>query len=320
MTYQTQIPDDFKAPQFLDEKFQRAHETYTKAGHRPGAPWIVALARPELDPSSRVHFSLGTQADYEIGTKTDRVAMMHVIAAGRGRVRLGYREQVPVQSGDMVLVNLREAGHWASVEGLTLYYFTADVAMARVYRTTKTLTPPEGAEARLAWYDELYWNLRDVLNDYVVLGRDPNAERLYRVGEGKKILLTDESFADGTRSDDTRGKTGRLQNRFPVVYRRVLGAGPGKAFRREDDLGFPEYVHSRSEAEPGDMMAYCKTVRAAEFEFQGMPLEIIHASSILDYQEGRQPRLEVHETCGTPIPFDELNEPEAEPDELVGMG
>jgi hypothetical protein len=319
MTYQTQIPDDFRPPQFIDEKFQRAHEAYTKAGHRPGAPWVLALPRPELDPSSRVHFSVGTQSDYEIGTKTDRVAMMHVIAAGRGRVRLGFREQVPVQSGDMVLVNLREAGHWASIAGLTLYGFTSDVAMARVYRTVKTLTPPAAIEDRAAWHDDLYWNIRDVLNDFVVLGRDPNAERLYRLGDTpRRIELTDASYADGTRSDDTRSKTGHLTNRFPMVYRRVLGAGPGRCYRKEDELGFPDYVVNRSEAEPGDMLAYCKTVRAAEFMFQGMPLEIIRSASIFDYQEGRQPRLNVQESCGSPIPYDEPSEDEAEPDELGG--
>lgn len=318
MTYQTKIPDDFVAPQFLDEKFLDARERYTKAGHRPGAPWVLALPRPELDPSSRVHFSLGTHADYEIGSKVDRVAMMHVVATGTGRVRLGFREQVPVQSGDMVLVNLREAGHWASIEGMTLYGFTHDVAMARVYRTTKTLTAPEDQDERAAWRDEVYWNLRDVLNDFVVLGRDPNAERLYRVGDGeKRILLTDESYADGTRSDDTRGRTGRLANRFPIVYRRVLGAGPGRIYRKECELGFPDYVVNRSEAEPGDMMAFCKTVKAAEFMFQGMPLEITRAASIFDFQRGRDPRIEIHESCGNEIPFDKPSEIERDAEDQL---
>lgn len=318
MTYNTTIPDGFVPPQFRDDRFIDALERYSRR-HRAAGPNIIALPRPELDPSSRVHYSLGTGSSYEIDAKTDRVAMMHVLSAGPGRVRLGYREQVPVSTGDMVLVNLREAGHWLHIEGVLCYTFTSDVAMARVYRTDKPEVYNDGkggqsmtlqAEARARWQDALFWNLRDVLNDYVVLGRDPNAEVLYRKGPGTLIEVPDSVLSEGTTSDDGRNK------RFPIVYRRVLGAGPGRGFRRESDLGFPDYVHSRSEAEPGDMIAYTTSVRAATLTFQGMPLEIIHAASVLDVQTDRV-RVEVHESVPVPIPWDVPNETDRDEDDQL---
>jgi hypothetical protein len=331
VTYQTQIPDDFRPPQFKDEAFHAAHALYHGNGYRPGAPWVVALPRPELDPTSRTAFHAagstgihgGGAVSYELGTKVDKVAMMHVIAAGAGRVRLGFREAMPVAPGDMVIVNLREAGHWVYYEGQLFYQFTGDVAMARVYRTTKTLTPPEHHEnehiesyrdRRKTWEDELYWNISDVLNDYVVLGNDPNAATEMRNGKGSGIILPDQVLVDGTRSDNAR------DNRFPIVYRRVLGVGPGRCYRKESDLGFPDYVVNRSELEPGDMMAYCKTVRAAAFRFQSMPLEIMHASSMLSSKTSPNvervtgaKHVEIHESCGKEIPWDVPSE--IDPDE-----
>lgn len=312
MSYQTTIPDDFKPPQFLDDTFKRALAAYQGGGNSAKGPWICALGRPELDPSSRTNFNFAAGINYDIKAKTDKVAMMHVISVGRGRVRLGHREVIPVSVGDMVLINLREAGHWIWIEGICFYFFTGDVAMAKVYRTTKTLTPPPWIDGddtaqltRRAWQEELYWNIAEPLNDYVILGRDTNAERVMRNGEGTRVELTDQSMSDGTRSDDSR------DNRFPIVYRRVFGAGPGRKFRREDELGFPEFVHSVPEVEPGDMLAMSKNVRAASCQFQGMPLEFIHAASVINGKVPPAQReatgaetLSFHETCTTTIPWD----------------
>lgn len=306
MSYQTQIPDTFRPPPFVDQRYLEALDAYRSGGHRACGPNIIALARPELDPSSRVHYSLGTGANYELKAKTDKVALMHVISVGPGRVRLGFREQMPVVAGDMVLVNLREAGHWVFIEGALFYTFTGDVAMAKIYRTDKPEAAPEFAEnehiesyrdRRKFWQDELFWNLHEVLNDYVVLGRDPNAEQAYRRGPNKLIEMTQTSLADGTRSDDER------DSRFNVVYRRVLGAGPGRVWRREVD-GLPDYEHSAPEVSPGDMMMYTKAVRAAELTFQGMPLEIIHAASALDRKAADGSKLSMHESVAQPIPWD----------------
>lgn len=319
MSYETQIPDDFTPPQYIDEKFHKAYDAYHGNGHRPGPQWVVAIPRPDCDPSSRVHYRMGDMADYNINAKTAQVAMLHVLAAGKGRVRLGYREQVQVAPGDLVAVNLREAGHWIYVEGILCYFFTAEVAMFRMYRTEKPelLEGHHGHESieayavrRSAWQDQLFWNIRDVLNDYVLLGRDPQAEREYRNGVGTRIHIPGTSQTDGTRSDNAR------DNRFPVVYRRVLGVGPGRGYRREDDLGFPEYVHSRSEASPGDMLVYSRNVRAAEMQFQGSPFEIIHAASAIDWHTPRG-HIEVHESCATPIPWDVPNEADGDEDDAL---
>jgi hypothetical protein len=285
MSYQTDIPDDFVPRQFYDDHFARALEAYRSGGHRATGPWLCAIPRPDLDPSSRVHFEFAEQ-NYDIKTKTDKVAVMHIMSVGPGRVRLGYREVMPVSVGDLVLLNLREAG------------FTGDAAMARIYRTAKPLTPPLDKDDRLKWQDELFWNIRDVLNDYVILGQDPNAERLYRNGPDTRVYLPDAAHVDGMRSDAGR------DNRFPVVYRRVLGVGPGRVFRRESDLGIIEREETKSEAQPGDMMCYSKTVRAAAFMFQGMPLEIIHAASCLDLKASDGTNVEVHESLSKPIPWD----------------
>lgn len=313
--YETSIPDAFEPPQFRDEKFNEALATLKAAGISAKGPNVLALARPELDPSSRVHYSLGTGSHYEVKAKTDKVAMMHVVSVGRGRVRLGFREHIPVSEGDMILVNLREAGHWLFLEGILFYTFTGDVAMASVYRTTKPLTPPpaEDREARAAWHDELFWNLHKPLNDYVVLGRDPKAEIEMRNGPNKLIEPTEQSMSDGTRSDDGR------DSRFQIVYRRVLGAGPGRRWRREID-GLPDYEFSAPEVVPGDMMSFTTAVRAADFVFQGMPLQIAHAGSVL---VGKLPphvtrvtgaeNIAMHESCAKPIPWDV--ETELDPDE-----
>lgn len=304
MGYQTSIPDGFVPGQFKDETFYKALEAYTggRLKHRPSGPWVVAIPRPELDPSSRVRYDLNAGVNYDIKAKTDKVAVMHVIGVGPGRVRLGYREKMPVAVGDLILINLREAGHWQWIEGLLTYWFTGDVCMVRMYRTAKPLTPPAPGPDRSAWEDELFWNIKDVLNDYVLLGRDPNAETKMRNGEGTLIELPGSALTDGTRSDDSR------DSRFPIVYRRVLGAGPGRAYRREIEDGFPEYVHNSSEAEPGDMMTYSRNVRAALFTFQGMPLEVLHAASILDIGKEDSPRLLLDQTCSTTIPWDEGKE------------
>lgn len=306
MGYETKIPDGWVPPQFIDEKFQKAREAIGRK--RAAGPHVWALARPELDPSSRVHYELGTGANYDIKAKTDQVAMMHVLSAGPGRMRLGYREHVSVAPGDMVLVNLREAGHWMYVGGVLIYTFTSDVAMAKVYRTDKPLTAPEDREARDLWRDELFWNLREVLNDYVVLGRDPRAEAEFRGGSGERLIeFTDASLADGTRSDDAR------DSRFPIVYRRVLGAGPGRRWRREFD-GLPDYEHSLPEVQPGDVMAYTKSVKAAELTFQGAPLEIIHSASVLGFEDNS---LVAHQSCAKPIPWDVEKETDAEEEDRL---
>lgn len=320
MTYQTNIPDDFQAPQYLDERWVEADAAL--GNYRAGGPWIVALARPELDPSSRVHFRLH-DADYKIGEKKDRVAMMQAVRVGAGRVRCGHREVPQVAPGDMVLVNLREAGHWIVLRGTAFYLFTNDVAMARVYRTDKPVEPPLPSgdpvldrQARGQWQDALFWNIRDVLNDYVVLARDPNAEKLMRSGDGHRIITPDTVLSDGARSDNLR------DNRFPVVYRRVLGAGPGRSYRREED-GVADWVHSAPEVSPGDMMALSKNVRSADFTFQGMPLEIIHANSVLVYEDGDLVAA-VDESLPTPIKFDvpapDEDEEPAPPTLITGKG
>jgi hypothetical protein len=297
MSYQTDIPTDFVPRQFTDAKFHSALEAYRSGGHRATGPWVCAIPRPDLDPSSRVHFEFAEQT-YGIDAKTDKVAVMHVMSAGPGRVRLGYREHIPVSVGDLVLLNLREAGHFIYIEGILTYWFTGDVAMARIYRTAKPRTPPLGKDERSKWQDELYWNIKDVLNDYVVLGQDPNAERLYRNGPETRVFLPDSAHIDGMRSDNAR------DDRFPIVYRRVLGVGPGRVFRRESELGIIERDETKSEAQPGDMMCYSKSVRAASLMFQGMPLEIIHAASCLDLKASDGTNVEVHESLTTPIPWD----------------
>jgi hypothetical protein len=318
LSYQTSIPDDFVPPQYIDERFTASLATYSANGHRPGDPWVVAIPRPDLDPASRVRYDMSVHTEYDIKAKTDKVAVLQVLAAGRGRVRLGWREQVPVTTGDLVLVNLREAGHWIYIRGMLCYYFTAEVAMARMYRTTKPrvvdlagATDAELRAAREVWEDQLFWNIKDILNDYMLLGRDPKAETEYRNGPETRIELTQSALGDGMPSDNSR------DNRFPIVYRRVLGVGPGRGFRREDDLGFPEYVHSRSEAVPGDMLAYCRTVRAAEMTFQGSPIEFIHASSLLDLSASRGRRVEMHQSCASAVPWDVPSEVDSDEDDAL---
>lgn len=311
MTYQTAIPDEFVTPQYRDDKFIEALAAYS-AKHRPGAQWIVAIPRPDLDPTSRTRFDFGSHVEYRIDAKADQVAVMHVIGVGRGRVRLGYREVIPVSVGDLVLVNLREAGHWQYIEGQLTYWFTADVAAVRMYRTDKPVTPPLGdtamgteRERRAAWDDALFWNIRDVLNDYVLLGRDPEAERYMRLGPETLLHIPGTKQTDGTRSDNAR------DDRFPIVYRRVLGAGPGRALRKEGELGLVEREETRPECSPGDMLTYAKTLKASTFTFQGSPLELIHCASTLDIQLSEvsrnvlgAERCLVHESVPQPIPWD----------------
>lgn len=324
--YETAIPADFVPPQYRDEKFTDALERYSRK-HRPGAQWIVAIPRGDLDPSSRVRWGMGDMVDYRLSAKADQVAVMHVIGVGRGRVRLGYREQIPVDVGDLVLINMREAGHWQVIEGILTYWFTGEIAMVRMYRTDKPEAFPPclfGAEGlavaetvdaykarRAAWEDQLFWNIKDVLNDYVVLGRDPNAERYMMRGPETLLHLSEYTQTDGTRSDDSR------DNRFPIVYRRVLGAGPGRVFRRESDLGLIEREETKPEVQPGDMLTYPKTIRAATFLFQGMPLEVIHCPTTMDIMHGSATALAtgaqktgVHEQVPTPIQWDEPNDEE----------
>lgn len=268
-------------PQFRDEKFREALEALPYAAK---GPWVLALPRADIDPVSKLTLDFGSEAAYTINAKVNVVAMMHVLSHGPGRVRLGWREHIPVDVGDLVLVNLREAGHWITLHGRTYYLFTGDVPFARVFRTSKSADPPllmpgepdaEYAKRRMAWNDEWFWNIQDVLSDYVLLGRDPQAEREMMNGPDTLIHLTKQSGSDGHRSDNAR------DNRFPIVYRRVMGVGPGKWLTRESDLGIVEREETKSEARPGHMMAMCKTVAAAAFHFQGCPLEAIHAASVL---------------------------------------
>lgn len=312
--YETAIPADFAPPQYRDKTFNDALERYSRR-HRPGAQWVVAIPRADLDPSSRVRWGMGNMVDYRLSAKADQVAVMHVIGVGRGRVRLGYREQIPVDVGDLVLINMREAGHWQVIEGILTYWFTGEIAMVRMYRTDKPETFPAFDElplkqeaykqARAAWEDTLFWNIKDVLNDYVVLGRDPNAERYMMRGPETLLQLSDYTQTDGTRSDDSR------DNRFPIVYRRVLGAGPGRTFRRESDLGLIEREETKPEVQPGNMLTYPRSIKAASFMFQGMALEIIHCPTTMDIMHGSATALAtgaektgVHEQVPTPIPWD----------------
>lgn len=277
---------------YLDERFTLA---LRKLRYKTAGPWILALPRPDLDMSSKRIAT--SHVEYKITAKNNQVAVMHVLAKGPGRVRLGYREQITVEPGDLVLVNLREAGHWITLDGETLYLFTGDVPFARVHRTTKpTDAPPPGPE-RDAWDDAWFWTIRDVLSDYVLLGRDPEQERLMRNGPETRLHIPGNAQTDGTRSDNER------DNRFPIVYRRVLGVGPGKWLTRESDLGLAEREECRSEARPGDMMAMCKSVQAASFMFQGAPFEVIHAASVLTFDA--PVGLEVHESVPKPLTWDE---------------
>lgn len=323
MPYQTSIPDGFVPAQYIDDKWKAAKATFDEAP-RLGTqgPWVVALPRPDLDPSSRARIDMTDMVKYPINAKVDVVAVLHVIAKGRGRVRLGYREVIPVEVGDLVLVNLREAGHWVNLRGTEFYTFTGDVAIARIYRTTKPVTPPLDPEARAIWHDELYWNLKDVLNDYVLCGRDPKAEHAMMRGPERLIVPPASSMTDGVRSDDMR------DNRFPMLYRRVFGAGPGRTMRRESDLGVVEREETVSEAQPGDMICFTKSVAAASFTFQGMPLQALHCASELIIEHSSETRERtgaertiVHETVPQPIPWVDPNDtPEdVDPEEAAGQ-
>jgi hypothetical protein len=304
--------------QYIDERFRKALDglRQDRRFKRAAGPWIMALPRGDLDPSSKTMET--SHVDYKINAKVNQVAVMHVLSVGPGRVRMGWREHIPVVPGDLCLVNLREAGHWMSL-GMsygveTVYLFTGDVPFATMYRTDKPAEAPQhGTPEREAWNDALFWNIQDVLSDYVILGRDPEEERKMRNGPKTRLHLTDQSQTDGVRSDSAR------DDRFPIVYRRVLGVGPGRWMTRENDLGMVEREETKSEANPGDMMALCKTVQAAGFTFQGMPLEVIHAASTLIF-EGADPtplidgpgssgeRLEVHESVAKPLTWDEPSE------------
>jgi hypothetical protein len=285
---------------YVDERFQKA---LASLRYKTTGPWILALPREDLDPSS---CSTDTShVEYKLNAKVDQIAVMHVLAKGRGRVRLGFREHIPVDVGDLVLVNLREAGHWITIGGHTFYLFTSDVAFARMYRTAKPKTAPQQKvgeadeafkERRLAWMQDWFWNIRDVLNDYVLLGRDPEAERKMQNGPETLLHIPGHLQSDGVRSDNQR------DNRFPIVYRRVLGAGPGRWLTRESDLGMVEREETKYEGEIGGMMAMCKTVQAASFIFQGAPFQVCHASSAFVI-EARGESVSVHQNVPQPIPW-----------------
>jgi len=320
MSYQTAIRDDFVPQQFRDDKWiqAKAHFDRPTPGRRlkTQGPWVIALPRPDLHPASRTRIDMTDMVKYTINAKINVVALMHVVAVGTGRVRLGYREIIPVEPGDLVLVNLREAGHWMNLHGTEFYCFTGDVAIARVYRTAKTITPPLDPVDWDRWNDELYWNIKDVLNDYVICGRDPVAERAMMQGPEKLVWQSsDAGMTDGTRSDDMR------DNRFPMVYRRVLGAGPGRCMRRESDLGIIEREETISVAQPGDMICYAKSVAAADFTFQGMPLQAIHCASGLVIEHGDETfggtgarQTIVHESVPQPIPWVDPDDTEEDAD------
>lgn len=323
MPYQTSIPDDFVPPQYIDQKFKDTKAAWDAEGLGTQGPWIVALPRPDLHPASKARVDFTDMVKYPINAKVNVVAALHVIAKGRGRVRLGYREIIPVDVGDLVLVNLREAGHWVNLHGTEFYMFTGDVAIGRIYRTAKTVTPPLDPAERDRWSEELYWNLKDVLNDYVLCGRDPAAERAMMSGPEKLIWgATDARMTDGLPSDDMR------DNRFPSVYRRVFGAGPGRVMRRESDLGIIEREETVSEAQPGDMIVFSKSVAAADFVFQGMPLQAIHCSSTLVIKHSAKTRdatgaeqTIVHESVPQPIPWVDPDDTEedVDPEEAAGQ-
>lgn len=328
-----QESNELSETQYRDGRFCKLLEGLRTLQHwrRAAGPWILALPREDLDPSSRMRFDASSHVEYKINAKVNQVAAMHVLSVGPGRVRLGYREHIPVKPGDLCLVNLREAGHWISLGfpwGMeTLYLFTADVPFARFYRTNKPIHGPVQGEygpaesdeqfkaRREAWHDQLFWNIRDVLGDYVLLGRDPKAETAMRNGPGTLLHIPGTTQTDGVASDNMR------DNRFPIIYRRVLGVGPGRSMTRESDLGIVEREETKSEAQPGDMMAMCKSVQAAGFMFQGMPLEVIHAASVLVYDgppssdwqgERESTPVEVHESVPQPIPWDEPGDGEDE--------
>lgn len=292
---------------FRDELFEKA----TAAMPYPAAgPWVLAIPRPDLDPTSKTIY--GGHVIYDIRKKVDQVAVMHVVSAGPGRVRLGYREHIPCKTGDLVLVNLREAGHWIVLHGVTYYLFTGDVALATIYRTVKPVTAPTfGTPEREEWENAWFWNLNHVLNDYVLLGRDPEAEKQMRLGPETRLFLPDQWQTDGTRSD------GERDSRFPIVYRRVLGCGPGRWMTRESDLGMVERTETKFEGKPGCMLAMCKTVKAAAFTFQGAPLEVIHASSTLVFERADEVVMELHSSVDKPMTWDavpEDDEEEEDPD------
>lgn len=313
--------------QFRDETFLAA---LSALRYKTAGPWILALPRSDLDPTSKARFGFSDMAAYKLNAKSNVVAMMHVLATGPGRVRLGYREHIPVSPGDLVLVNLREAGHWITLDGQTMYLFTGDVPFARVVRTAKPETAPQQYEGesddayrerRLVWNDEWFWNITDVLSDYVLLGQDPEAERQMRNGPETLLHVPKMVGTDGTRSDDSR------ENRFPIVYRRVLGVGPGKWLTRESDLGIVEREETKSEARPGHMLAMCKTVAAAAFTFQGAPLEVIHAASVLVFDTSEKVhyavpggtraeplQVEVHQSVAKPLTWVDPDDTEEEED------
>lgn len=298
---------------YRDEQF---YATLAALKYEASGPWVLAIPRPDLDPSSKTLFS--GHVVYDIKKKVDQMATMHVVSVGPGRVRLGYREHIPCKSGDMILVNLREAGHWIVLQGRTYYLFTGDVALCSLYRTTKPTTAPEfGTPERAEWDDAWFWNILHVLNDYVLLGRDPEAEKAMRNGPETRLHIPDQFQTDGTRSD------GERDNRFPIVYRRVLGVGPGRWLTRESDLGIVEREETKFEGQPGCMLAMCKTVKAASFTFQGCPLEIMHASSTLVFEREltgpSQVALELHDSVAKPMTWDavpEDTEEEEDPDTL----
>jgi hypothetical protein len=244
----------------------------------PQGSLVVARPRPELDPGT-VGITGEAAVTYAIGQRIDRMGVFEVLHAGPGECRLGYRERMAVGRGDVVMVSMLTASHWVKIDGETLYIFKNEHAALRLHGdTAERVIHHEilGDSTVRAWSAE---PRLEVLQDFVLLGDDPDG--MQRLTGRRWIGLTGRELSDGIRGDESK------DNRFPIAYRRVLDAGPGKAMvSAVDALKLIERTENRFDGPPGCLAAITTTTQVSRFRFCGRDLTLVRANQPLFWTHG----------------------------------
>lgn len=256
------------------EEFRKVIAPYRAVGSL-----IICRPRPDLDPSSRTIPT--SNVKYTVGEKEKKLGIMEVMKVGPGRVRLGYREPVDVQEGDLVMISLMTAAHWLVFGGLTYYCFTNEAACAKMHRTDKSLTPPPPGPERDLWNEQDFWKI-ETLQDFVLLAEDNEAfkQMYFKYGGASKLILDDTSFADGYESDS------KGLRKFPIAYRRILQTGPGKYLKAIDygiDLAMMEV--QKCDAPIGASAVMTTATQVMQFKFQGRELSFIRSAQMLCWKD-----------------------------------
>lgn len=221
---------------------------------------IVGVSREKLDPSStNLHTDFTSYYSMSGHEKAQRLGVFEVVKASAGYLRMGIYEEIPLKPGDLIAVSLDSINHWDLLDGETCAVLNWESVMGILHPTRLLMNShPLTFEC---------------VRDYALLSEDPEAMRraVLRDKGSSGLVLDGVALKDGIKGDTEK------QNRFPILYSRLLSKGPGIRYPSVHDEGITfDVVRNTCDADIGSLVTYVSTFAAARFTWFGEPRALVN--------------------------------------------